>query len=234
VSPAQFSKQMALLRSMGYRSTTFSAALLQDRKSDVVAITFDDAYSSVLECAAPVLAAYGFVGTVFVPTGFAGRDTPMRWAGIGQWAGSAHEKELRCLSWRDLSALRQAGWEIGSHSRTHPRLTELDDDALLAELAGSRHECEDRLGAPCRAIAYPYGDVDRRVRAASAAAGYATGAGMDSKEHRVLDLHWPRVGVFRNDDALRFRIKVARTTRRTRQYWRPALETRVVRLVRRR
>src|SRR2546423_1506780 len=65
-----------------------------------------------------------------------------------------------------------AGWEIGSHTRSHPHLPALPPDSLEEELKGSRERLEDALGLPCRSIAYPYGDVNRRVVRAAERAGY--------------------------------------------------------------
>lgn len=75
----------------------------------------------------------------------------------------------------DLQGLATMGAEVGSHGRTHARLTDLADDVLAAELADSRSELERAAGAPVATLAYPYGDrasVDPRVFHAAAEAGY--------------------------------------------------------------
>ena len=54
----------------------------------------------------------------------------MAWPGIDQWLGGPHEAELMPMSWDELRRLAEAGWEIGSHSRTHPMLTQLDDQSV--------------------------------------------------------------------------------------------------------
>jgi peptidoglycan/xylan/chitin deacetylase (PgdA/CDA1 family) len=63
--------------------------------------------------------------------------------------------------------LRSCGHEIGSHTRTHPHLMTVSPEALDDELAGSRAELEDALGAPCPSFAYPYAEYDARVVAAT-------------------------------------------------------------------
>ena len=102
---------------------------------------------SVLERALPLLARLGLPATVFVPTDLVGADEPMSWRGIEQWASGEYERELVPLTGTSCGALRAAGWEIGSHSRTHARLATLDDDGLADELAGSRERLEAELGA---------------------------------------------------------------------------------------
>ncbi|MEW6253821.1 MAG: polysaccharide deacetylase family protein [Planctomycetota bacterium] len=83
------------------------------------------------------------------------------------------------MTWAQIAALARAGHEIGSHTRTHPILTQLDDAALRSELAGSRAELAARLGVPPRSVAYPNGDADERVTRAARAAGYTAGVTLD-------------------------------------------------------
>jgi peptidoglycan/xylan/chitin deacetylase (PgdA/CDA1 family) len=93
IRPEFLETQARLLARRGYRSTTFSEAVTRSHHRDrVVAFTFDDAYRSVFTHASPILEAYGFQGTVFVPTDWAGRGEPMSWAGIEHWLGGPHER----------------------------------------------------------------------------------------------------------------------------------------------
>jgi peptidoglycan/xylan/chitin deacetylase (PgdA/CDA1 family) len=108
------------------------------------------------------------------------------------------------------------GWEVGSHTCRHPRLTQLDDQALEQELVESRETCAEHLGRPCTSIAYPYGNVDQRVADASARLGYTAGAALSSNLRYRGALRYPRVGVYRVDDWRRFRVKMLRATRAAR------------------
>ena len=174
-----------------------------------MAVTFDDAFLSVAEFAYPIMSSLGLPGTVFVVTDFADDERPLAWEGITHWRDGEHAAELRGLSWPQLGDLAEAGWEIGSHTRTHPRLTLLDDERLADELKASRTACEQALGRPCDSIAYPYGDVDRRVVAAAQSAGYKTAATLPSGLPRGHTLSTPRIGVYRGDSLRRFRVKVS-------------------------
>jgi peptidoglycan/xylan/chitin deacetylase (PgdA/CDA1 family) len=209
VTPERLRGQLALLLDRGYAPVTFSRAVLDPPPGRCVAVTFDDAYLSVHTLARPILAELGVVATVFAPTDFVARPEPMRWPGIERWLGTVHEPELRPMSWAQLAALVAGGWEVGSHTARHPRLTELGDLALDSELAASRAECERRLGTACTAIAYPFGDVDPRVRRAAGRAGYVAGAGLSSTWYRPRELEFPRVGVYFGDHRLRYRLKVS-------------------------
>jgi peptidoglycan/xylan/chitin deacetylase (PgdA/CDA1 family) len=140
----------------------------------------------------------------------------MRWPGIDRWLGGPFERELTPMSWSELQSLAAAGWEIGSHTGSHPHLTQLDEAALEDELARSKKTCEMQMASTCTSLAYPYGDVNARVVAAAAKAGYATAAALPRRLDSRDPLEWPRVGVYRVDDDLRFRLKVSPTLRRLR------------------
>lgn len=213
VTPEALERQLGRLVARGYRGATFADALAAPTGRRVLAVTFDDAYRSVLELAFPVLERFGLPGTVFVPTGFADTTTPMSWPGIEHWLGGPHEHELIPMSWEQLRRLHAAGWEIGSHSVSHPHLTRLGDAQLEAELRGSRLACAAGTGERCASIAYPYGDVDGRVAAAARDAGYAFGAALPTSFHRPRPLEWPRVGIYHADSERRFAVKVSPAVR---------------------
>jgi peptidoglycan/xylan/chitin deacetylase (PgdA/CDA1 family) len=216
VTPTAFERQLALLSRAGYRGATFADAV-QARSGRTVAVTFDDAYLSVLELAKPMLDEVGFPATVYAPTAYLDRPgQPLKWDGIEQWHGGEHERELVPMSWDQLRELADAGWEIGSHTCTHPHLTQVDDDALRHELVESRAIVEERMGRPCATLAYPYGDYDERVVEAATAAGYAAAGTLPARLHSERALAWPRVGIYHSDDERRFRMKVSRVMRRLR------------------
>jgi peptidoglycan/xylan/chitin deacetylase (PgdA/CDA1 family) len=216
VTPERLDWQLRLLVSRGYRGRTFSEAVRGAPGDRIVAVTFDDAFHSVLDRVFPILSRLGIPGTVFVPTDFPGGG-PMAWPGIESWLGGPHERELAPLSWDELRTLADAGWEVGSHTCSHPYLTQLGDEALARELAESRLVVEQALGRPCRSIAYPYGDHDERVVAAAAAAGYEAACTVPRQLTTTAPLAWPRVGVYHGNGRLAFRAKVSPAFRRFRR-----------------
>jgi len=125
-----------------------------------IAITFDDGYKDNLYVAAPILAEYGSPFTVFVTTQFVDNNSSVYLT----------PEELR-----ELSAL--PGVTIGSHGRTHARLSGLSDYELCDELVGSRSRIEDIIGKKVDMVSYPHGKFNRRVRAAAVDSGYRLGFG---------------------------------------------------------
>lgn len=213
VTPSMLERQLRSLLEYGYRGTTFVDAVTRRAGRKLLAVTFDDGYRSVVEQAFPILSALGLPATVFVATNHIATGTAMSWPGTDRWLGGPYERELVGASWQELGQLAERGWEIGSHTRSHARLTGLDDSTLEEELVVSREECERRLRRPCRSIAYPYGDVDSRVARRAANAGYEAGAALPGRLHPADRMRWPRIGIYSADQQWRFRLKVARPVR---------------------
>ncbi len=207
ITPAALRRQLEGLLARGWTPATFGDAMTRPRHGKTLAVTFDDAYDSVRLQAAPLLAQLGIPATLFVPTDWPGER--MRWPGIDHWATTPHAHELQSMTWNDIRALAGAGWEIGSHTCSHPHLSQLDEDAIRRELAESRATCERELEQPCRTIAYPYGDADGRVRSAAAAAGYQAAAGLRAPALRPDRFEWPRVGMWHGEPDWRVRVKTS-------------------------
>ena len=163
VPPAALRQHLRRLRDAGCIVLPLSEAIeraaeLEPAGARLVALTFDDGYATVLEHAVPLLAGYGWRGTVFPVTDYVGRHN--RWP-----SQPANISAAGLLGWSELRELASAGWEVGAHSRTHPDLTSLDNRGLADEVRGARAILEDHLGLAVKAFAYPYGRHDQRVRA---------------------------------------------------------------------
>jgi len=217
ITPERLERQLSMLVERGYRGATFTESVSAPPGGRVVVVTFDDAYRSVIELAAPILERLGLPGTVYAPTDYIGTERAMSWPGIDQWTGGPHEHELIPMGWEELGRLAGAGWEVGSHTRSHPHLTEVGDDGALEEqLLGSREVVEHHMGRACTSIAYPYGDHDDRVVEATRRAGYAAAGTLPARLAGKGPLRVPRVGVYFDDDERRFKAKVSPAGRRLR------------------
>jgi peptidoglycan/xylan/chitin deacetylase (PgdA/CDA1 family) len=64
------------------------------------------------------------------------------------------------------------GWELGSHSVSHPPLTTVSASRLQYELAESRRRLQEQFDVPVNFFCYPGGDHNATVEAAVEAAGY--------------------------------------------------------------
>lgn len=82
------------------------------------------------------------------------------------------------MTWDHVRALRQAGMDVESHTRSHRVLQTLPAEELRSELEGSRLDLERELGVAPRAVAYPIGKPlhpTSPIRAALGRAGYQIG-----------------------------------------------------------
>lgn len=91
--------------------------------------------------------------------------------------GEAPEAVQRTYALTSRAALRALDPQlitIGSHSHTHPQLSQLSPAALEEELTVSKRLLEEWSGQAVRHFAYPSGDYDAAVIRAIQAAGYAS------------------------------------------------------------
>lgn len=82
--------------------------------------------------------------------------------------------EYAALSWDQARELAAAGIGVGSHTATHPILTNVDAARLESEMRDSRAAIHRELGSDTVHFCYPNGNVSQRERDAAEAAGYAS------------------------------------------------------------
>ena len=140
VSEALFRHHMELL---AHNRKVVSLTILVDTlrsgadATNMVAITFDDGYLDNAQCAAPILAEYGFPATFFLATGFIGRN---RWLWNDRLEAALDRTRLRQftpgivgeeVSLRDTTERRLA---LGRMKRALKKLSWQTAEARVAEL----------------------------------------------------------------------------------------------------
>lgn len=170
-------------------------------------VTFDDAFKNIAS-AASILERLGVPATIFAVTGLAEEGAPLAVAELAAEA-AAHPRHLATMDWTELKELTSRGFEIGSHTVTHPHLTTLSDAELDRELGDSRLRIEDELGRPCRLLAYPYGEHDARVHAAARRCGYGAAFALWPGSTAANPYALPRVDIYRRDSLLRATMKTS-------------------------
>jgi peptidoglycan/xylan/chitin deacetylase (PgdA/CDA1 family) len=164
IAPRNFQRLMRRFRAAGYRTLTQAEWFADTIHPKHVLLTFDDAYEDLYEELLPLVIEY--------------RYTPLIFLVVDRIGASNVWDQERGLRVRDLLTLEQIremqkyGVEFGSHSLTHASLPGVSDAQLRREVGDSKHRLEDLLGAEVISFAYPYGEVDRRVRSAVSDAGY--------------------------------------------------------------
>ncbi|HEY0282549.1 MAG TPA: polysaccharide deacetylase family protein [Rhizomicrobium sp.] len=120
-------------------------------------LSFDDGMKSVFANALPILRAHGVPAILFVPTVVISAPSDQFEEIRRRLVTSKTDVEV--ATWDDLEKARAAGFEIGSHTRTHARLSDVlaSKSAIEDEIFGSKMDLERRLGGECRYISWPYG-----------------------------------------------------------------------------
>jgi peptidoglycan/xylan/chitin deacetylase (PgdA/CDA1 family) len=147
---------MTALRRAGYHAITLEAAYEAWRHGGPlperpVVLTFDDGYLSHYTRARPVLRKLGWPGVLFL---------------------ALHNLGPGGITTHQVKSLIANGWEVDSHTISHPDLPSLPDAQLREELTASRAQIKRRFGQPADFFCYPAGRYDDRVVAAVRAAGY--------------------------------------------------------------
>jgi peptidoglycan/xylan/chitin deacetylase (PgdA/CDA1 family) len=137
-------------------------------------LSFDDGLRNNFTNAAPVLQDLDIPATFFVPSSLIGCDDST--AKYYSREVMNYDAPIRFMDWGQLEELVDQGFDIGSHTRHHARLSDLDDpDELRDEIRGSKNEIENTLGVSCKTISWPYGtrdDVNASALKACERAGY--------------------------------------------------------------
>jgi peptidoglycan/xylan/chitin deacetylase (PgdA/CDA1 family) len=123
-------------------------------------LTFDDGFADLFDAAVPALRDAGVPAAFFVVTGAL--------PGPGRMPGG----DGPLLDGAGVHGLRDAGFEVGSHTRAHVRLPGASGEVAREEIAGSRADLEAVLGVAPDLFAYPWGAADPAAAAAVREAGY--------------------------------------------------------------
>ena len=194
-------RQMRLLALLRYRVITFGelTALLQEGRvpeKRTAVLTIDDGYVDNLTIADPVFRRHGFSPTIFLVSHRLGRSN--------DWTDEGLLAERPILSADQVGRLRDTGTELGGHTRNHRSLPDSTTSCLEEEIEGCRVDLEAVLGGPVRTFAYPYGEFDERVVAATGAGGFSSACTVAGRRARLNDdaLQVPRIEI-RGTDTLR-------------------------------
>jgi peptidoglycan/xylan/chitin deacetylase (PgdA/CDA1 family) len=199
VSPQRFEHQLRWLRARGLRGVSMRellAARACGQGAGLVGLTFDDGYADFAVEVVPVLARHRFTATVFVVADLIG--------GHNEWDPDGPRKDL--MTRRQIRQVAAEGMEIGSHTLSHPSLTQAAESELAHELAKSRAVLCDLVGEEVGGFAYPYGHATGREVEAVGRAGYRYACAV-RRPAQLGELSLPRTYVGDGDGWLRLDAK---------------------------
>jgi peptidoglycan/xylan/chitin deacetylase (PgdA/CDA1 family)/glycosyltransferase involved in cell wall biosynthesis len=196
VTKENFARHLAYFKSRGLTPITFQdyqdfasgRRRLAEFPRRPIVLTFDDGYLDNYTNLLPLMQQYGYRGVLYLLGDFAVRHN--------QWDLAADPTEPRAdlMSEAQKQAFVAAGWEIGAHTLTHPRLASLPAAEAAHELTQSKAELERRLGITVLSFAYPYGDLNAETKRLAAEAGFTYAVATDSGGMHLED---DRMQIFR-------------------------------------
>ena len=157
VRPSDFAGQMSWLAAHGFHAVTLHQVYdywLRGTPlpAQPIVLSFDDGTLGQHTHALPVL-------------------RKLHWPGVLNLKVNALKSKYTLPPWR-VRQMLAAGWELDSHTITHPDLTQVGDAQLWHEVDGSRVELRQMFHVPVDFFCYPSGRYDARVIAAVRRAGY--------------------------------------------------------------
>ena len=152
VSYGDFKAEMAWLHEHGYQAVTLDEVMRAwyhggTLPAKPIVITFDNGYPEQVTFAPHVMARYG-------------------------WPGVLNEITEDHLYPRQIWPIIHMGWEVDSHSLTHPDLTTETAAELWAQVHQSRVYLQKTFHIPSNSFCYPSSRYNAAVIAAVKAAGY--------------------------------------------------------------
>ena len=121
--------------SQSVSSVPNNADINTGNNNKVVILNFDDAYESQYINAKPILDKYGYKATYYVVCNYIGNS--------GR------------LTWEDITALKNEGYDIASHTMNHADLTKTSKKETEFEVGGSK-QCLLDHGINTSSFAYPF------------------------------------------------------------------------------
>lgn len=177
---------------------------IHSKDKKVIAITFDDAFENLIDNALPILQEKKIPAAIFVPVG--------NMSALPKWNMSPRclDSKEKVMSPDHLLRLDRAGYEICSHTMTHPKLAEVNHTILRKEVFDSKKELERILGHAINSISYPHGSYNDLVISEAKKAGYEFGYTIEPEILFTNNdrLSLPRVPVSLQDNMFILNIKL--------------------------
>ena len=163
-----FQRQLKLLRHYGdFISVDDAVAALQSPGGiggRYFCLTFDDGFKNWFTNAVPILTESDVPAAFFLPTKYIGLDLEGDWEQIKPFyerSWTQYGGYFDFLNWDECRQMAAAGFTLGSHTHSHPRLTNLQPAEAELELSLSKAIIESELGQPCRHFCCPWGKPNK-------------------------------------------------------------------------
>ena len=129
-----------------------------------ISICFDDAYEDIYKYAFPILEKYNFNKIIFPITDYIGR--------YNKWDVNFFINKKKHINKDQILDLKNNGWIIGSHGKSHISYKTLNDNEAYEDLAKSKGFLEDLLNEEVEIFTPPFGYLSKNQIPLIIKAGY--------------------------------------------------------------
>jgi len=177
-----------------------------DGYGQCLVVTFDDGFKDNIDIAVPILRKHNVPACFFIISDFIS-TSPENHVKLADYKTRVfHFNESPTnMTWEDLRQLSNWGFEIGSHTHTHPRLSELSEKDVFEEMEKSKNKIEAEIGLSVKHFAWPWGksqdipyiyrDFARKLAYASCSSGIRglcdSGSDVFNLPRHGLKPNWP-------------------------------------------
>lgn len=222
VSPATMREHLTALLRRGWSNVVLDE-VVGDQPSSLpnksFAVTLDDGYQDNYFHAAPLLTDLGIRATVYLVSSMIDSDLPFPWLKLPH-PDQFDELDLH-MTTAQLEEARSV-FTYGSHTVSHPMLSELGRDEALHEIASSKRDLESRLGYEMKTFCYPAGNFNAETIELVRETGYRA-AVVTPNRHIPETMHTlHRVGIYSHITPTLFAVKTSRSfeiAQRSRLFW---------------
>ena len=222
VSPDTLRQHLATLVDRGWDNAVLEEVLGEGPSSlpkKSFAVTLDDGYQDNYFHAKPVLEEMGVRATVYLVSSMIDSHRPFPWLKLNA-PDRFDEMDLH-MTTEQLDGSRGV-FTYGSHTATHPMLSELEIGPARDEIARSKSDLERRLGIDVSTFCYPAGNFNAGTVDLVREAGYAAAVVTPNRyiPETMHTLH--RVGIYSHITPRLFAVKTSRmfeVAQRNRLFW---------------
>jgi len=163
IDPAEFDRQMHLLKQKGYTSLTLNdlyQALYGSLKlpAKPVIVTFDDGCKESYSTIYPILKKYHMKGEFYLITDLITETEAQREARVKKSAIRGEGKKTNgYLLWKEIQKMARGGMAFGSHTATHIDMQEANLNETAYQLLFSKIAIKAYSGINITDFSYPYG-----------------------------------------------------------------------------
>ncbi|MEJ2414360.1 MAG: tetratricopeptide repeat protein, partial [Sulfurimonas sp.] len=211
IATDEFNAQMQALQDNNYTSVVMKDIYDYQNYGDElpqnpVVISFDDGCKNLYTDAFPILKKHGFIAEVYLIADAVGDSKEER---IDNKQGTDATKLgetgqtslTEYLVWPEIQEMSDYGIVFGSHSKSHPYMSELDDANLTYQLLYSKLIVKANTNQDVTSFAYPFGDgaAKKEIHSILSKYGYLTavaaeGGALQSSNNDFLNL--PRISIY--------------------------------------